>query len=178
MFPYVIETLVKTRNSVEALSLQTYSKNGCHLIILLYASKLALLASFMCLQFKRIFGSYGLVFPLQFLVLPNLHSCFYITVWKHEKCFLFLKQRHEWKFVRTRNCSGTRVLYYTILFMMAYTMAYNGVNLLPMFTILKIIFGIYTRCQQIDLLKKGKFECQKDIHLKMYVFLTLEFTLL
>ena len=37
---------------------QTYSKNGCHLIILLYASKLALLASFMCLQFKIIFGSY------------------------------------------------------------------------------------------------------------------------
>ena len=28
--------------------------------------------------------------------------------------------------------------------------------------ILKIIYGIYTRCQQIDFLKQGKFECQKD----------------
>ena len=27
--------------------------------------------------------------------------------------------------------------------------------------ILKIIFGIYTRCQQTDILKYDKFECQK-----------------
>ena len=33
---------------------------------------------------------YRLVFPLQFLVLPNFH-CVSITVWKHGKCFLFLK---------------------------------------------------------------------------------------
>ena len=31
---------------------------------------------------------------------------------------------------------------------------------------LNIIFGIYTRCQQIDVLKQGKFECQKDIRFK------------
>ena len=45
---------------IPVILLQSYrpiQKNGCHLIILLYASKLALLASFMCLQFKRIFGS-------------------------------------------------------------------------------------------------------------------------
>ena len=42
--------------SAQGIDLQ-YSKNGCHLIILLYASKLALLASFMCLKFKIIFGS-------------------------------------------------------------------------------------------------------------------------
>ena len=31
---------------------------------------------------------------------------------------------------------------------------------------LEIIFGIYTRYQQIDFLVKGKLECQKDIHFK------------
>ena len=34
---------------------------------------------------------YRLVFPLQFLVLLNIHSRVSITVWKHGKCFLFLK---------------------------------------------------------------------------------------
>ena len=29
--------------------------------------------------------------------------------------------------------------------------------------LLKILFGIYTRCQQIDFLRYGKFECRKDI---------------
>ena len=32
--------------------------------------------------------------------------------------------------------------------------------------ILRIIFGICTRCQQIDFLKQGKLEGQKDIHFK------------
>ena len=48
--------------------------------------------------------------------------------------------------------------------------------------ILKIIFGIYTRCQQIDFLKQGKFECQKDMHFKTQpgpvAKNALEFTLL
>ena len=35
--------------------------------------------------------------------------------------------------------------------------------------ILKIIFGIYTHCLQIDFLKKVKFECQKDVHFKTHV---------
>ena len=29
-----------------------------------------------------------------------------------------------------------------------------------------LMFGIYTRCQQIDYLKQDKLECQKDIHFK------------
>ena len=32
----------------------------------------------------------GLVFPLWFLVFPNLHSCFYSWIWRHGKLFLFL----------------------------------------------------------------------------------------
>ena len=35
-------------------------------------------------------------------------------------------------------------------------------------SILKIIFGTNTRCQQIDCFKVGKFECQKDIHFKTH----------
>ena len=35
--------------------------------------------------------------------------------------------------------------------------------------ILKIVFGIYTCWHQMDFLKQGKFECQKDIHVNLSV---------
>ena len=38
-------------------------------------------------------------------------------------------------------------------------------------SILKIIFGTNTRCQQIDCFKVGKFECQKDIHFKTQIYI-------
>ena len=47
---------LKTQNQFENTSPIDLLKKW-HLIILLYASKLALLASFKCVQFKRIFGS-------------------------------------------------------------------------------------------------------------------------
>ena len=72
VFPYVIETLVQVWENMK-LRGNTRGSLGEHEI-----------------AWKH--SPYGLVFPLQFLVLPNLHSCFYNCIRKHGKCFLFLKE--------------------------------------------------------------------------------------